>query len=132
MVLAYMGFAQSAPKVIFLDSMNYNMGSFKSGEAAEHTFKFVNVGNAPFKILDVKSTCSCTASNWTSDFVQAGDTGSIHITFDTKEKMPGEHLKGVNLETNAGDLHLVIRVTITEGPSEIMEEEDHQHDGHKH
>ncbi len=56
------------------------------GGSVKHEFKFINMGNAPVKIVDVKTSCGCTSTNWTLGQVNPGDTGSVFAVFEPEGK----------------------------------------------
>ncbi len=107
--------AQDVPAIQFKDTMQYHMGTFRPGESAVHTFEFTNVGTGNFHIKEVKSTCSCTATDWPRGVVAPGKSGKIKVTFDTKNKN-GEYAKGVNIFSNAGEINLIIIVNVKGDP----------------
>ena len=72
--------------------------------------KWLNMGD--FVIYTVSTTCSCTASEWPKDPIKPGQYGKIKVTFDTRDKL-GTYDKGVNLETNIGEINMIITVTVT-------------------
>jgi hypothetical protein len=128
--------AQEVPIIKFKDTMQYHMGTFKTGEKAEHTFEFTNVGKGNFYIKEVKSTCSCTATDWPRGSVGPGESGKIKVTFDTKGKN-GEYAKGVNIFSNAGEINLIIIVNVIGEPVSTPTKVDpvpkvDPHAGHNH
>ncbi|MBO6516615.1 MAG: DUF1573 domain-containing protein [Bacteroidia bacterium] len=125
--------AQS-PSITFKDTMQYHMGTFKQGEVAEHVFEFTNTGNGVLKIKEVRTTCSCTASEWPKTAIAPGQKGSIKVTFDTHDKL-GEYAKGVNIFSNAGESNLIIIVNVVKNDKpvprphkEIIDHSGHDHD----
>ncbi len=132
-----MALCQGQPKIEFKDTMQYDMGTFTEGETAVHTFEFTNVGSGNFYIKEVRTTCSCTATDWPKEPVKPGETSSIKVTFDTNHKN-GEYAKGVNIFSNAGELNLIIIVRV-KPKAEVMPivkpkvpVEDDPHAGHDH
>lgn len=127
-------FSQNAPKMKFTDSLQYDMGTFKEGEVAQHTFEFKNVGDAPLKIKEIKTTCSCTASEWPKQNILPGESSSIKVSFDTHGKL-GTYDKGVNIYSNAGETNIIITVTVVESGEPAKKEHHHEtggHEGHNH
>ncbi len=53
----------------------------KSGKV-NYTFRFKNVGKIPLIIQKITASCGCTSTEYTKTPVQAGEHGSINITFD--------------------------------------------------
>jgi hypothetical protein len=93
------------------DSTQIDLGTFQQGEKAETIIEFVNDGDQPLIIQNIKTSCSCTATNWPKEPIQPGDSSSITVVFNTKGKK-GRYAKGVNIFTNAGEYNLVVEVEV--------------------
>ncbi len=120
------------PKMTFKDTVQYDMGTFKQGEKAVHIFEFTNTGSANLKIDEVRTTCSCTASEWPKQSIAPGQKGSIKVTFDTNDKL-GEYAKGVNIFSNAGESNLIIIVTVVKNDQPVPKPHiETGHEGHNH
>lgn len=89
------------PKVEF-DSKTIDFGKIIEGTISTHRFTYKNTGDQPFIISHVSVTCGCTAPQWSSQPLAPGDTASLFVQFDSKNKM-GAVAKGVNLMTNCPD-----------------------------
>jgi hypothetical protein len=72
----------SVPKIQF-DSINFDFGKVKSGEAVKHDFIFTNTGAATLEILEVKPGCGCTTAGDWDKRVEPGKTGKIPLEFHT-------------------------------------------------
>lgn len=105
-------FGQNAPKVEFQDSFAHDFGEVYEGDSAVYFFVFKNTGNAPLIIKEVKGTCSCTATDWPKKPIPPGGQGRIRVEFDTRGKEAGQHVKGVNMYSNAGETNMLIYITI--------------------
>lgn len=103
-------FAQ--PNVEF-DSKTIDFGTIVEGSISKHRFAYKNTGNQPFIISNVSVTCGCTVPQWSKEALLPGDTASLYIQFDSRNKM-GKVGKGVNLTTNCPDpmIGLIILATI--------------------
>jgi hypothetical protein len=123
-------FAQDRAEVTF-DTLQHDFGTVKAGDLAETFFRFTNTGNVPIKIKEVRTTCSCTASDYTRESVAPGDTGFIRVNFDT-EGRHGDFVKGVNVFTNAGETNLLIYVRVKGNPEEVDYENPPAPSGHDH
>ena len=102
--------AQIGPKATF-DTLRFDFGKVKQGENPSHFFNFYSSGDVPFIIEEVKTTCSCTASDWPKGPVNPGEKSSVKVTFDTEGKI-GSYAKGVNLITTAGEINIVIFIEV--------------------
>lgn len=96
---------------IKFDKTIHDFGDVKQGDSAVYVFEFTNTGKDDLKIAEVKSTCSCTASDWPKEPIAPGKKGSIRVSFDTKDK-EGYYAKGVNIFSNAGESNLIIDIHV--------------------
>jgi len=79
----------------------FDFGDLKQGEKVEHTFRFVNNGNAPLIITNVEVTCGCTTpKGWPRDPIAAGAKGEITVAFNSAGKY-GRQNKVVKVISNA-------------------------------
>lgn len=72
----------SGPKIYFAEPF-FDFGRVQSGQVVTHDFIYTNTGNEALKISDVRSSCGCTAvTNWDRR-IEPGQTGTIHVLFNT-------------------------------------------------
>lgn len=77
------------------------------GVLLEHDYEFTNTGDAPLIISKYSVSCSCTKITFPEKPVLPGESGKIHLTFDTTGKYEYQHRK-VSIFTNASDKPTVI------------------------
>lgn len=87
------------PAVIKFDKMEYDFGTLNEGEKASYDFHFTNLGKADLKLTSVGTSCGCTASEYSTDPIKPGETGKIHVTFDSSHKRGMQH-KQVTIRAN--------------------------------
>ena len=77
-----------APKVakIALDHPRYNFGTIKEGTIIKRDFKFTNIGKTDLLIEIATGSCGCTVPEWPAKPIKPGETGVIHVTFDSTDK----------------------------------------------
>ncbi len=73
-------------RLIWMVSNVHEFGELEKGSAANHAFTFLNNGNTPLTIENVRTTCGCTASEWPIHPIMPGDTGQIKINYDASKK----------------------------------------------
>lgn len=78
------GFSQ-APVLTFEDT-KHSFGMVKEGEIVNLEYKYKNTGGAPVIITEVKVTCGCTTVDFPKEPIMPGQSGSIKVKFDTKNK----------------------------------------------
>lgn len=77
--------AVSTPK-IFFPEIKYDFGKVKEGSVVSHSFKIANKGKATLEILDVKTSCGCTAAIVSSKKIDPGKEGTLKVDLDTKSR----------------------------------------------
>lgn len=84
---------------IFFNETQHDFGKVKEGGKVEYTFTFENKGTESLQIKDVKTSCGCTAAVVSESTIKPGQTGSIKIEFDTKNRS-GRNSKTITVVSN--------------------------------
>jgi hypothetical protein len=77
--------AENAPVMKF-EKGTHDFGKIKGGDKVTYDFKFTNTGKSPLIITDAIATCGCTRPEWPKAPVKPGESGNIHVTFDSHGK----------------------------------------------
>ena len=80
------GNAGNAP-VLKFEKQTHDFGKIKVASIVSYDFKFKNDGNSPLIITDGYASCGCTKPTWPKAPIKPGESGIIHVTFDSKGKM---------------------------------------------
>lgn len=88
----------SGPKAEIAEPV-YKFGSALSGPPIKHVFTIRNVGKAPLKIVQVVTSCGCTAAKPSKEVLAPGEVATIAATVDTRFEH-GHSLSVVTLATN--------------------------------
>lgn len=75
-----------------------------------YSFHFVNMGSAPLEIINVRSSCGCTAPDWSRDPIPAGGRGFVSVAYDPTGR-PGRFSQMVAVNTNDEE-QPVVKLTI--------------------
>lgn len=90
------GTAQSKTDFTKLD---HDFGEIREqGGPAEFTFHFVNNGENPIRITNVKASCGCTTPGWTREEVMPGDSGYVKAKYNPMNR-PGRFRKSLRITT---------------------------------
>lgn len=81
------------------DQVYADFGILPQGSTVQFNYGFRNVGNEPLRIESVQTSCGCTAAAPENPVIAPGETGIIHVTFDSRGKM-GETIKQIRVRTN--------------------------------
>lgn len=77
----------------------HEFGDVVQGQSVTHKFAFTNTGTEPLILLNVQTTCGCTAPEWSKKPIPPGEGGEILITFNSTNKM-GRQNKVITVYTN--------------------------------
>jgi hypothetical protein len=87
------------PKLELPGGSKFNLGSVYRGTLAERRITLKNAGTEPLIISRVDVSCGCTGTMISNDHIAAGDTGSLLITFNSKNFRGAVH-KTVTINSN--------------------------------
>ncbi len=88
----------------------HDYGVIEQGEKVAHVFTFSNTGSEPLVLSNVKPSCGCTTPSWTKEPIAPGETGEIHVEFDSKGKS-GKQTKTVTVTANTEPAKTVLTIT---------------------
>ena len=107
-LLAQIEFGTEGPLIVFEDD-SHDFGEIKQGDKVSHVFEFKNNGTTPLILSDVKTTCGCTAPEWTKNPVLPGQKGKINVTFNSSGKA-GRVNKTVTVISNATNSPATVKI----------------------
>jgi len=95
---------------ITIDKTIHNFGSISvNGGSVDATFIITNNTKAPILLPHVTTSCGCTASNWTKDPIEPGQTGKVTATFNPKGVF-GSFNKSITIQTSGIPERFVVRI----------------------
>ena len=77
----------------------FDFSDIVQGDKVSRKFSFRNAGTEPLMILNVQTTCGCTATDWPKQPIAPGDSSSLMVTFNSAKKV-GRINKIVTIYTN--------------------------------
>lgn len=77
----------------------HDFGKIKQGSVVDYTFKFYNKGNKVLKILDLYTSCGCTAAVVKKKTLEPGEEGLLRVEFDSAGRS-GKVVRRVTVKTN--------------------------------
>jgi hypothetical protein len=86
--------------VIEFDKKRHTFKDLVEGTYGECVFIFKNTGNAPLKLLHVKTSCGCTSPQWPRQPIQPGDSNFIKVVFNSKGYAGRDFAKAIIVTTN--------------------------------
>lgn len=91
----------------------YEFGQIKQGEVVNHEFEFINMTKKPLVISNASATCGCTTPSYPFIPVEPGETGTIGITFNSKNKL-GNQSPTITVTSNMGTFKLNMKGIVTD------------------
>lgn len=84
---------------IQFEERQFDFGDVNQGETVSHKFQFTNTGTEPLILLDVQTTCGCTAPVWPKNPIPPGESSELVVNFNTSKKV-GRQNKIITIYTN--------------------------------
>ena len=100
--------AQEKTAKIEFKSETIDYGEIAKGSDGVRVFEFVNMGEAPLVISDVKSSCGCTIPKKPDAPILPGETGEIQMKYDTNRVGPIR--KAITVTSNADTPTKVLKI----------------------
>lgn len=79
----------------WLTPVQHDFGPVAQGTPVKVTFRFQNEGTTPVILETARTTCGCTAAEWTEKPILPGEEGSLTVEYDAYKK--GKFRKRVNV-----------------------------------
>jgi len=102
---------------ITFNELEYEFPNMEQGESVMHSFYFVNSGDAPLVLTEVKGSCGCTGVEYPKEPILPGNKGKIDAEVSTATKSVGRTFKvRVYVSSNAMEnkVTLALKGTPTE------------------
>lgn len=77
--------APPTPVVAWLTEQDHDFGAVRPGKTARFVFRYKNITTGPLLLQTVRTTCGCTAAEWTEAPVAPGETGEVVIEFESSQ-----------------------------------------------
>lgn len=100
---------QGQPQITF-DKDLHPFGTIFSGERVVYSFRFTNTGDAPLIITGTRSSCGCTAGQFTRDPIPPGERGFVSVEFNSAGRN-GFQQETLWVQTNAEGQDQRLRIT---------------------
>lgn len=103
-----MFFAQAKIK---FEEKSFKFPKTKEGEQLKHDYIFINEGNQPLIISDIKVACTCTTFEFPKKPIMPNQKGVISVKFDTHNKYAWQN-RTLEIYSNAINNPEVIRFKV--------------------
>ncbi|MGB0850888.1 MAG: DUF1573 domain-containing protein [Bacteroidia bacterium] len=125
--------AQSRAEATFV-SKSLVLDSMIEGEVDTVVYHFTNTGGSDLVLYKANTTCGCTVASIPTRPIKPGESETIVATFNSSHK-PGYNAKGINIDSNIGEINLVFQVKVIPNMNlkkEVEKAPPIDHSGHNH
>ena len=102
--------ADIPPAEISFEAQAFDFGTVTEGEIVTNVFTFTNTGTEPLIIVDAKGSCGCTVPARPVAPIAPGETASITVQFNTRNKK-GVRNQKVTITANTVPLQTFLYLT---------------------
>ncbi len=99
---------KQAVGVFDFEQEEIDYGTIIQNDDGLRTFKFINKGNAPIIIADVKTSCGCTVPTMAKKTILPEETGEIDVKYATNKV--GAFSKTVTVLSNASEKKKILKI----------------------
>ena len=100
--------AKNRGQEIWFEEYLHDYGVIEKNGDGTWAFVFKNVGEKPFVINRVRSTCGCTVPEWPREPIEPGASSEIKVVYDTKKT--GTFLKSVIVYSSAANSPVKLQI----------------------
>lgn len=93
---------------IEFSELKHDYGTIEQGGDGTYNFEFTNTGTEPLVLSNVRSSCGCTIPKWPREPINAGETASILVKYNTNR--PGPFNKSITVYSNASEQPIVLHI----------------------
>lgn len=99
-----------AQPVIKFDDRRHDFGAIQETDGkVSCEFTFTNTGDEPLVISNVRTSCGCTAPEYSQEPIAPGQSGNVKITFNPSGR-PGKFSKSIYVYTNTSPNRTILRI----------------------
>lgn len=77
---------QTPAVVSWLTEQDHDFGEVPAGKTVHFLFRYKNITAEPLLLQTVRTSCGCTAAEWTEEPVAPGETGQVLIEFESSQQ----------------------------------------------
>ncbi|HMG13970.1 MAG TPA: DUF1573 domain-containing protein [Saprospiraceae bacterium] len=85
LALIFISLSCYSQDIIWQDSTHYDFGDLKLNNSATHDFIFLNNSKQNIFVETVRTTCTCTDTEWTGSAVLPGKQGKVRAIFNSHD-----------------------------------------------
>ncbi len=120
LALCTLNIALAQQPIATFESKNISRPDITEGTIDTIVYYFTNTGDSPLRLEKPRATCGCTVPSAPRYPIAPGQKDSIVATFDSNHRS-GLQAKGINMESNAGEINLIFEVNVIPNTNDNLE-----------
>ena len=96
--------------IIVVEDPRHDFGIVREGEVVRHVFAVRNMGEVPFTVTGVESSCVCASADWTTDSIAPDERGEVGVEFNARGRQ-GRFTHTLSVESTAAPSPLDLQIT---------------------
>lgn len=88
--------------------LKHDYGVIEQNGNGAYKFEFTNTGTEPLVLSNVRSSCGCTVPEWPREPINAGETASILVKYNTARI--GPFSKSITVYSNASEQPIILHI----------------------
>lgn len=96
--------------IIVVEDPRHDFGIVPEGEVVRHVFTIGSMGEVPFTVTGVESSCECVTADWTTDPIAPDDMGEVGVEFYSRGRH-GRFEHTISIESTAAPSPLDLQIT---------------------
>lgn len=96
--------------IIAVEDPRHNFGVVPEGDIVRHVFEIGSMGEVPFTVTGVESSCECVTADWTTDPIAPDEWGEVGVEFDSRGRH-GWFEHTLSVESTAAPSPLDLQIT---------------------
>ncbi len=100
--------ASNAPQSVKWDKTVYDFKNIEQGKPVSIAFEFTNISDVPFIISNVRTSCGCTATNYTKEPVLPKKKSTITVTYNAAKV--GYFQKSITVYANTPEQSYLLEI----------------------
>ena len=103
-IISAIGFAQLMGPKLLVQPIEHDFGNITQGDKVTNVFILTNNGGDLLKILNVQTSCGCTAAKPEKDELAPGESTNLKVTFNSAGRH-GAQKKNITIKDQLGVHH---------------------------
>jgi hypothetical protein len=99
------------PAKVSWERTSFNLGEIIAGEKVATEFIVKNIGENPYAITAVKSSCPCLIWKFPSYAIPPGESAKVYVIFDSEKRVGALNVESMLLDNSSPNFRTILSLT---------------------